>query len=157
MVYGVCVVVSTLPHVTVAVSCSPLRVYTFWGTLESAQNKTTWYRISTMSPTRMFCLFIFVVHMLSVQSRVASLLSARFLVEGMEPSFCAQLQTAGIHADIIAFLGKRQEPGLPRSPASRTSSTSAAKSSPTSSTTWPRAKTIVARERLYASFGARRT
>ena len=23
----------------------------------------------------------------------------------MEPSFCAQLQTAGIHADIIAFLG----------------------------------------------------
>ena len=42
---------------------------------------------------------------LSVQSRVASLLIARFLVEGMEPSFCAQLQTAGIHADIIAFLG----------------------------------------------------
>ena len=39
------------------------------------------------------------------QSHVASLLSARSLEEGMEPSFCAQLQTAGIHADIIAFLG----------------------------------------------------
>ena len=53
------------------------------------------------------------------------------------------------------FPGKRQKPGFTRLPASRTSLTSAAKSSPTSSTTWPRAKTIVDRERLYASFGAR--
>ena len=33
--------VSTLPHVTVAVSCSPLRVYTHGGFLESAKNKTS--------------------------------------------------------------------------------------------------------------------
>ena len=37
---GVCVVVSTSPHVTVTVSCS-LCVYTFWRTLESAENKTS--------------------------------------------------------------------------------------------------------------------
>ena len=52
---------------------------------------------------RFACLFC--CTQLSVQSHVASLLSARSLVEGMKPSFCAQLQTAGIHADIIAFLG----------------------------------------------------
>ena len=52
---------------------------------------------------RFACLFC--CTQLSVQSHVASFLSARSLVEGMEPSFCAQLQTAGIHADIIAFLG----------------------------------------------------
>ena len=52
---------------------------------------------------RFACLFC--CTQLSVQFHVASLLSARSLVEGMEPSFCAQLQTAGIHADIIAFLG----------------------------------------------------